>query len=46
LSQYQQENGIVNIDDHYDVENARLNDLSSQLVQAQSNQWKQLQRAR
>ncbi|QBJ79405.1 chain length determinant protein EpsF [Aquitalea sp. USM4] len=36
LSQYQQENGIVNVDDHYDVENARLNDLSSQLVQAQS----------
>lgn len=36
MSQYQQANGIVNVDDHYDVENSRLNDLSAQLVQAQA----------
>ena len=36
LSRYQQDNGIVSTDDHLDVETARLNDLSSQLVQAQA----------
>lgn len=35
LSSYQQENGIVNADNRLDVESARLNDLSSQLVIAQ-----------
>lgn len=35
LSQYQQENGIVSLDNRVDVELARLNDLSSQLVMAQ-----------
>jgi len=36
MSKYQQENGIVNTDNHYDVENARLTDLSTQLVLAQA----------
>jgi len=35
LSKYQQEHGLVSTDNHLDVESARLNDLSSQLVQAQ-----------
>lgn len=35
LSQYQQETGIVSVDSRLDVESARLNDLSSQLVAAQ-----------
>jgi len=35
LSSYQQEHGIVNADNRLDVESARLNELSSQLVQAQ-----------
>ncbi|MDP1558488.1 MAG: chain length determinant protein EpsF [Nitrosomonas sp.] len=35
LSQYQQEEGIVNVDYRLDVETARLNELSSQLVMAQ-----------
>ncbi|RXZ36050.1 chain length determinant protein EpsF [Oxalobacteraceae bacterium CAVE-383] len=35
LSRYQQDHGLVSTDDHLDVETARLNDLSSQLVQAQ-----------
>jgi succinoglycan biosynthesis transport protein ExoP len=35
LSRYQQEHGLVSTDNHQDVESARLNDLSSQLVQAQ-----------
>ena len=35
LSRYQQDHGIVSTDDHLDVESARLNDLSTQLVQAQ-----------
>jgi len=35
LSTYQQEHGLVSTDGHLDVESARLNDLSSQLVQAQ-----------
>lgn len=36
LSDYQQEKGIVSIDERMDVERARLNDLSSQLVSAQA----------
>jgi succinoglycan biosynthesis transport protein ExoP len=35
LSRYQQDHGLVSTDDHLDVESARLNDLSTQLVQAQ-----------
>jgi succinoglycan biosynthesis transport protein ExoP len=35
LSQYQQEHGLVSLDNRLDVETARLNDLSSQLVLAQ-----------
>ena len=36
LSKYQQENGIVSLDNRVDVESNRLNDLSQQLVMAQS----------
>jgi len=36
LSKYQQEHGIVSLDNRLDVENQRLNDLSTQLVVAQS----------
>lgn len=36
LSSYQQEHGIVDTDNRLDVESARLNELSSQLVQAQA----------
>lgn len=36
LTAYQREKGIVGTDDHLDVENARLNELSSQLVVLQS----------
>ena len=36
LSKYQQEHGIVSVDNRLDVESNRLNDLSSQLVAAQS----------
>lgn len=35
LTKYQQEKGIVNAENQFDVESARLNDLSSQLVAAQ-----------
>jgi len=35
LSKYQQERGIVSIDNRVDVEMVRLNELSAQLVQAQ-----------
>ncbi len=35
LSQYQQDEGIVNVDYRLDVETSRLNELSSQLVMAQ-----------
>lgn len=35
LSKYQQENGIVSVDNRLDVESNRLNDLSAQLVIAQ-----------
>lgn len=36
LSAYQQENGIIATDERLDVENARLNELSSQLTQLQA----------
>lgn len=36
LSAYQRENGIIATDERLDVESNRLNDLSSQLVQAQA----------
>lgn len=36
LSQYQQEKGIISVDERLDVERARLNELSSQLVVAQA----------
>lgn len=36
LSKYQQDNGIVSVDNRLDVESNRLNDLSAQLVAAQS----------
>ncbi len=36
LSLYQQENGIVSIDNRLDIETQRLNELSSQLVAAQA----------
>lgn len=35
LSKYQQEHGIVSVDNRLDVESSRLNDLSTQLVMAQ-----------
>jgi polysaccharide biosynthesis transport protein len=35
VSKYQQENGIVNADNRFDVESTRLNELSSQLVMVQ-----------
>ncbi|MBA5607583.1 chain length determinant protein EpsF [Duganella sp. FT3S] len=35
LSKYQQEHGIVSVDNRLDVESQRLNDLSAQLVAAQ-----------
>lgn len=36
LSKYQQDHGIVSVDNRLDVESMRLNDLSAQLVQAQA----------
>lgn len=36
LSDYQQDKGIVSVDERLDVERARLNELSSQLVMAQA----------
>lgn len=39
LSRYQQEKGIVAVEQHLDVENSRLEDLSKQLVVAQSNTY-------
>ena len=38
LSAYQREHGIIATDERLDVENARLNDLSRQLVEAQREQ--------
>ncbi len=37
LSSYQQEHGIVAVDDRLDLENARLTDLSRQLIESQSH---------
>lgn len=39
LSEYQQEKGIVALDQHLDVENSRLEELSKQLVIAQSHTY-------
>jgi chain length determinant protein EpsF len=39
MSKYQQEKGVTNIISSLDVETARLNDLSSQLVMAQSQAY-------
>ncbi|MBP1149891.1 MULTISPECIES: chain length determinant protein EpsF [Methylocaldum] len=39
LSEYQQEKGIVALDQHWDVENSRLEELSKQLVAAQSHTY-------
>lgn len=36
MSKYQEENGIVATDNHFDVETTHLNDLSTQLAQAQT----------
>lgn len=40
LSKYQQEHGIVSVDNRLDVESNRLNDLSAQLVAAQACRWR------
>lgn len=45
LSKYQQENGIVSLDNRLDVENNRLNDLSAQLVGAQGQSMEAKSRA-
>ncbi len=45
LSKYQQENGIVSVDNRLDVESNRLNDLSAQLVQAQTQTMEASSRA-
>jgi chain length determinant protein EpsF len=39
LSEYQQANGIVGVDERLDVENTRLSELSSQLVGAQGQNF-------
>lgn len=46
LSKYQQENGIVSLDNRLDVESNRLNDLSAQLVMAQGQQMEAASRQR
>lgn len=46
LSVYQQAHGIVNADNRLDVESARLNDLSSQLVLAQGQSMEASSRQR
>ena len=46
LSAYQREKGIVAVDERLDVENARLQELSSQLVLAQSQAYDALSRQR
>lgn len=45
LSKYQQENGIVSVDNRLDVESNRLNDLSAQLVAAQGQLMEATSRA-
>ncbi|MCB5188084.1 chain length determinant protein EpsF [Methylobacillus caricis] len=46
LSKYQQEKGIISVDERLDVERARLNELSSQLVIAQSQSMEAQSRQR
>lgn len=46
LSKYQQENGIVSLDNRLDVESNRLNDLSAQLVMAQGQMMEASSRQR
>lgn len=46
LSRYQQENGIVSVENKLDVESNRLNDLSSQLVTAQGQSMEAMSRRR
>ena len=46
LSDYQQEKGIISVDERLDVERSRLNELSSQLVIAQSQTMEALSRKR
>lgn len=46
LSKYQQDNGIVSLDNRLDVESTRLNDLSSQLVLAQGQEMEAASRQR
>ncbi|GAB7562288.1 hypothetical protein LG202_03270 [Methylobacillus methanolivorans] len=46
LSKYQQEKGIISVDERLDVERARLNDLSSQLVLAQAQSMEAQSRQR
>ena len=46
LSKYQQENGIVSLDNRLDVESNRLNDLSAQLVMAQGQMMEAASRQR
>lgn len=46
ISKYQQEKGLTNIVSNLDVENSRLNDLSSQLVAAQTMAFESTSRQR
>ncbi|CAN7363004.1 chain length determinant protein EpsF [Duganella sp. LjRoot269] len=46
LSKYQQEHGLVSVDNRLDVESNRLNDLSAQLVQAQGQMMEATSRQR
>lgn len=46
LSKYQQEHGIVSVDNRLDVESNRLNDLSAQLVAAQGAAMEAVSRQR
>lgn len=46
LSEYQEAKGIVSVDERLDVERARLNELSSQLVAAQGQTMEALSRQR
>jgi succinoglycan biosynthesis transport protein ExoP len=46
LSRYQQEHGIVSVDNRLDVESNRLNDLSAQLVAAQAQMMEASSRQR
>lgn len=46
LSEYQQEKGITSIDERLDVENARLSELSTQLVVAQGQTYDSRSRLR